>query len=196
MLRFRLLRLRLHHWCAADAGGQRQSHPHSWSRSRQRTCPYALATRGSLCAVYAPGKPRERTSVHRDEGLFVEQHVAQHASRVADLLLGTNLGCGRDILADALSCVNPYLVARSVAVVFRSVCVARSVGVADDGSPFGLLVCTRCTSQVPAHQTHAGAHVTRRAYVTRTDAVMNTWGRCTCTDVKRWPHLCTVKDAC
>lgn len=139
---------------------------------------------------------RERTSVHRHEGLFVEQHVAQHASRVADLLQGTNLGCGRDILAAALPCVNSYLVARSVAVVFRSVCVARSVGVPDDGSPFGLPVCTCCTSQVPAHQTHAGAHLTRRAYMTRTDAVTDTWGRCTCTDVKRWPRLCVVKEGC
>lgn len=123
MLRFRLLRLRLHHWCAADAGGQRQSHPRSWSRSPQRTCPYALAIRGSLC-------------------------------------------------------------------------VARSVGVTDAGSPFGLPVCTCCTSQVPAHQTHAGAHLSRRAYMMRTDAVTDTWGRCTCTDVKRWPRLCVVKEAC
>ncbi len=123
----------------------------------------------------------------------MEHHVAQHASRVADLLQGRNLGRGRDILAAALPCVNSYLVARSVAVVFRSVCVARSVGVPDDGSPFGLPVCTCCTSQVPAHQTYVGAHLTRRAYLTRTDAVTDTWGRCTCTDMKRWPRLCVVK---
>ena len=91
-----------------------------------------------------------------------------------------------------MSRINSAVVARSAAVVPRY--GARRPQRWRRRGWLAVPPCGVHMPRVPAHETHAGAHLTRRTYVTRTDAVTDTWGRYTCTDVKRWPSLCIVKN--